>query len=45
MKVAAIAGPSSLELGPAAAKLSGVMTNVEATASCAVKGLMLTLNG
>jgi type VI secretion system secreted protein VgrG len=44
-QIALKADPSSLELGPASAHLSGVMTTVEATAICSVKGTaMLNLN-
>jgi type VI secretion system secreted protein VgrG len=44
MKVACTAGASSLELGPASAKLSGPMSSVEGTATCSVKGLMVNVN-
>jgi hypothetical protein len=44
MKIACIAGPSSVELGPTGAKLSGPMTSVEGTATSSIKGLMVNVN-
>ncbi len=44
MKIACTAGPATLELGPAGAKMSGPMTTVEGTATCSVKGLMVNVN-
>ena len=44
MKITCAAGPTSLELSAAGARLSGPVTYVEGTATCSVKGLMVSFN-